>query len=896
MQNLDLSRLSEVKTADVAKLTDAQFRQLAAQLIEVQQNDRKENQLLYYIPVSETAEKVHMCQDRYMGIGGGNGACLPLHAPILMADGSWRKLGEIKIGDEIIASDPETGQAKPNKVTNVFRSGMKPVWRIHYSDGGYVDATDEHEIPIYRGSGKWTSKGNPIKARKSALGQWRESVERRGPAKRISTVKPQDIQYKSTELKIPPYLLGALLGDGGLTQMIRFFNVDEKVLNRVKVEAAKLGTELVHYEDCSYGLRNGSLRSLLKELGLHGCNSHTKFIPESVFGLSREDRLQFLAGMIDTDGSENTYVSVSLDLAEGFARVVHSLGGKATVTKRENSNCYGVYWRLNEVVPIYLKHKQTFSKCDIDYSRHICRRVEYLGEMECGDIEVEHEAHCYVTQDYTVVSNSKTDTMLAELSMLATGIFPPEKNFRGGKKVLDGIKAKFRGPIAIRVVVESLTTTLHPIILPKLQWFKWNGVDEPGGDRGHWGWIPRNALLSGSWQASWSEKLRSLRTICFDPENPGQVLGETTWQFMAHTQDASDFASGDFHHILHDELTSWAIWRENEARTMRVGGRIALSFTWPDDPAIPVDWVFDELYEPGQPGPTKQDNVSWFEMWSFDNANLNQDSVQEQAGKWNERTVAARIYGRPIRFSNRVHPLFTDRDEIWCLNCDKSVLADRDGSCMECKNSGPTLISYNHVSDFDPVPHFPTVYLLDPHPRKPHMMMWVQVDTWDDYWVLDEAMIDDEPDAVWALIREREEQWGLNITARLGDPNMLRSPAGKRRQLSWQDEFDTVGLRVDLADDSDVGRGRLNDYLKVDPDHAAPRIHIHPRCVNTIKQMQRYVWDDYKHVIDRDAKQTPKEKQDDFPTMLKYLMNYQPTFRQMSAGPTVLNTRVKKRR
>jgi hypothetical protein len=34
------------------------------------------------------------------------------------------------------------------------------------------------------------------------------------------------------------------------------------------------------------------------------------------------------------------------------------------------------------------------------------------------------------------------------------------------------------------VTVESLTTTLEPIILPKLQWWKWTGVDRPGGDEG----------------------------------------------------------------------------------------------------------------------------------------------------------------------------------------------------------------------------------------------------------------------------------------------------------------------------------------------------------------------------------------------------------------------------
>ena len=33
-----------------------------------------------------------------------------------------------------------------------------------------------------------------------------------------------------------------------------------------------------------------------------------------------------------------------------------------------------------------------------------------------------------------------------------------------------------------------------------------------------------------------------------------------------------------------------------------------------------------------------------------------------------------------------------------------------------------------------------------------------------------------------------------------------------------RDEFDAVGLHLELGNTSDVGRSRLNDYLKVDPD------------------------------------------------------------------------------
>src|SRR2546426_3917092 len=89
----------------------------------------------------------------------------------------------------------------------------------------------------------------------------------------------------------------------------------------------------------------------------------------------------------------------------------------------------------------------------------------------------------------------KTDHALVEGVIRATGQVP--ESLRATYPM-----SKLRGPIAVRVVCESLTTTLYPIILPKLQWWKWSGVDSPGGAKGHWGWIPRHCLVNGEWSKS----------------------------------------------------------------------------------------------------------------------------------------------------------------------------------------------------------------------------------------------------------------------------------------------------------------------------------------------------------------------------------------------------------
>ena len=273
------------------------------------------------------------------------------------------------------------------------------------------------------------------------------------------------------------------------------------------------------------------------------------------------------------------------------------------------------------------------------------------------------------------------------------------------------------------------------------------------------------------------------------------------------------------------------------------------------------------------------------------NKNLDQDSVQRQSENWNLVTSTTRLSGKPIRFSNRIHPLFTDHDDYWSFEAGKAVMPKWDDEDLPvCPETGSThVVTFNHVQDVEPSNNYPTIYLLDPHPRKPHMMSWVQVNPSDDYQVVWEEQLDGTPDEVWRRVREVEEANQLYIAERIMDPNMGASPATARnRDQTWQMEFSEAGLHCDLASDSDVGRGRLNEFLQPDSFTLQPRFVIARRCEVSVSQMKRYCWDDFKRTVDKDQKQLPKTKYDDYPTMFKYLMNRMPTFRELRDGPQVL--------
>lgn len=483
--------------------------------------------------------------------------------------------------------------------------------------------------------------------------------------------------------------------------------------------------------------------------------------------------------------------------------------------------------------------------------------------------------------------SGKTESMLVHMVMCSSGVFP--------YSLAHLIPTHFRGPINCRLVVESLTTTMEPVILPKLQWWKWSGVDRPGGERGHWGWIPKNCLIDGEWDRSWRTNLRLLRLLCRDPENPDRILGESSWQIMSFDQDPSDFASGEFHLIGHDEPPKAAQWQENEARVMSVGGRLLLAMTWPDDPSINVDWLYNDVYEPAISG--QNQDIEWLELWTTDNMQIDQEAVAIQAAKWSPEIGNVRLRGQPIRFSNRIHPEFTDRTKTWCFRCEKAVVpVSLEHKAGEgCPNCGAeNLIEFNHVEEFSASPLWPTVFVLDPHPRKAHMYLWAQISPQDDWFVVADGKCAGDCVEVRTDVERIERSLGLWRAAALMDPNMGASVSGQRREITWRDEFSNSGLNCDLAIDADVGRMRVNTMLKVDAHSARPRLVIHPRCRDTIYQLLRFSWSDYSKSVDRDQKQTPSDRYSDYPAMLRYLANSEPNFRFLKHGAPIIGNPRKK--
>jgi hypothetical protein len=897
-----LTKLDTIQPEDLSRLSDTELLAFTKQLMDLQAHDRQVNQLRYYKPVSVRALGIHLSTATTIGVGGGNG-CEIAGTRVVTARGTL-PIEDVRVGDRL----PLRGRWVTNTVTDLYTSPTAvPTYTLTTTRGYTMTASADHL--------NWICD-----ARRRAWHNACEADTKTGRWVRLDELASRDLEQDPAYIKLgnctyfpnacaitpdDAYFLGQMTGDGhgymtGTNGMCwTTHQHDEVTIQWMERYLASRGvysqtTDRGHA--CKIAWCNKGFTKLMESWGVRRSRGPEKKIPETVWNGTREVVAAFIRGFADADGCATTKPSVVLiHQSDSLMKGIHELLLRFNVVsslrwqppiggpKHENG-----MWRV-EIAGANLRPYATFINFMVpDKSArltavkpikgtHQPTTYDRIEKIERAADAVVHGLTISPTPEYIADgilqhNSSKTDSCLAELVIRCTGQIPLSLQDCYPRQ-------KLRGPINCRVVVESLTTTLFPIILPKLDYCKWQGVDQAGGPRGHWGWIPQDCLIDGQWDKSWKAHERILRLYYRDPDDRETVIGESTIQFMSYDQDPSDFASGDFHVVLHDEPPKEAIWVENMARTMRVDGTMMLAMTWPDDPTIAVDWMLDRIYEPAQPGAKRDPNIEWINLITTENRNLNQTAIARTAGQMSIAERSARIYGQPIRLSNRVHPYFTEDPHVWCFVCHDLAILDESKKCGRCQSTDT--VTFQHVEPIRAQSSYPVIQVIDPHPRKPHMLLWVQITPNDDLEQVDEMEVSDVPAVVWDRVQELETSYGWSQIYRLMDPNMGSSPSGTEREVSWQEAFERVGMRIDLADDGEVGRRLFNDYLKPDPSTRRPRYTVDPRCVRTIYQLKRYAWDDHKRTVEKDQKQRAKQRHDDYPTCLKYLMNSNPSFRTL---------------
>ena len=283
---------------------------------------------------------------------------LGVDTPIITPTG-WRKMGDLRPGDQVWAPD--------GTATNVVRIAPQPdapIHRITFDDGTFIDAHPEHdwvtlnvaESCSYQSTYKRRTGEHPTgypgdwwNIRSSGQGTHggmgpsiRQSQElaatvldRRGHRNhRIPNCSP--LGGVEADLPIHPWLLGYWLGNGnswdGTVTCGSMVGGDRPDRDWVADKLTSLGYE-VHFRADGNGLGIYGLRAALRDLGV----LQNKHVPESYLLASEGQRRDLLAGLMDSDGTNEmslrnkgrvSFTSMEPQLAESVAHLFVSLGAK----------------------------------------------------------------------------------------------------------------------------------------------------------------------------------------------------------------------------------------------------------------------------------------------------------------------------------------------------------------------------------------------------------------------------------------------------------------------------------------------------------------------------------------------------------------------------------------
>jgi replicative DNA helicase len=368
------------------------------------------------------------------------GKAQPLDARVRTVDG-WKRMDELREGDALASVD-----GAPSFVSGVFPQGPREVHRVTFSDGRTCECCAEHLWRVhYR---DWPAPRVLRTDRVAAM------LTRKRYHNRLSIDMPSGDFGHGAELPLDPWVLGALLGDGNLTQStIRFSTAAESMRERMS-QRIDAGLELASAGGVDWrivqrhrgqvtgvsGVTQNSLTQAIKALGLWGLPSHEKFIPRTFLDASRRGRLDLLRGLLDTDGRVERcgtirYVTASRRLADDMIELVRSLGGWCSVSSKQSRYSYRGERRdgsASHVCTVHHPDPKSLLLLSDKQARALVapkrrKRPTFASivpsrvtQTQC--ISVTHPSRLYLTDDYVVTHNTALALNIGEYVALNTGM------------------------------------------------------------------------------------------------------------------------------------------------------------------------------------------------------------------------------------------------------------------------------------------------------------------------------------------------------------------------------------------------------------------------------------------------------------------------------------------
>lgn len=335
----------------------------------------------------------------------------------------YKKHGDLVVGDTVFGAD-----GVPCKVVSVTRRwDNEECFRVRFDDGYFVTVGASH---------LWFVELRGHHEREAAVVSTKELSEMslrtdRRPAVPVGGA----LQLPDAVLAVPPYVLGAWLGDG-TTSNGAITGIDDFIFNKVE----SLGFELSPVRKMVrtiYGLQ-----TKLRGIGVLG----NKHIPQDYQRASEQQRWELLRGLMDTDGYVNPRGTAYLGLKHerlsfDAMELAVGLGLKPTMTVQEKSHglvyCVTFQAYAGPVCPFSLPRKVARCKTTVRSGRSKRRfivSVEPVPSVPISCIQVDRDDGLYLIGRHMVPTHNSslrcyvgiTAEVLANPD-LSVGIFSFEK-------------------------------------------------------------------------------------------------------------------------------------------------------------------------------------------------------------------------------------------------------------------------------------------------------------------------------------------------------------------------------------------------------------------------------------------------------------------------------------
>ena len=266
------------------------------------------------------------------------GKCLAKGTKVLMFDGTLKCVEDVQTGEMLMGDD-----STPRKILSIARGREKMYW-VRQNKGVDYRVNESHILSLKRSRNQGKHKhGDVLNI------SIKEYLEKSNKFKTNYKGYKVPVKFMQKPLLVEPYFIGLWLGDGRKSD-VRVANMDKEVVDYMKSYAKRLNLKLIKSKEDSkcpmYSITNGkkinknntfSLQAVMRKLNL----LHNKHIPHDYLVNSTQNRLELLAGLIDSDGHYdkqcNGYEITQKDekLSMQIKFLADSLGFRTSIKKKK---------------------------------------------------------------------------------------------------------------------------------------------------------------------------------------------------------------------------------------------------------------------------------------------------------------------------------------------------------------------------------------------------------------------------------------------------------------------------------------------------------------------------------------------------------------------------------